>query len=129
MRRWSLLFCMTSLLAGACLVGCDDSSVSTPDGGRGGATGAGGMAGRGGQGGTTSTGGQDASLPWRDGGIADRFTLPDLPALLDALLGVVPPCGASEQEGAACTAGPTSACVPTSGRSVCLCPTGTWMCF
>ena len=128
MRRWTLRFCMASLLAGACLLGCDDSSVSTPDGGTGGATGAGGMAGRGGQGGTTSTGGQVTSLPWRDGGTADRFALPDLPTLPDALLGGVPPCGASEQQGASCTAGPTSACIPAGG-SVCLCPTGMWMCF
>jgi hypothetical protein len=101
---------LTSLMVGASLLACDDSSDSDPDG---------------------SVGQRDASqLQSKDAGYPDHFesgqhSEPDA----GNLLGEVPVCDASVQRGAPCTAGPTSACVPASGAVVCLCPTGTWVCF
>jgi hypothetical protein len=135
MCRWTLRFCVASLLVGVGHFGCDSSSTSDPDGGAevghgsGGVAGTGGVAGGGG--GDNSTGGQGTSLQWGDGGFPDHFTFPDLPPLPDVgiLPGGVPQCEASVQQGVSCTVGPDSACLPTSGGRVCLCPTGKWMCF
>jgi hypothetical protein len=138
MWRWTQRFCVASLMVGAGLLGCDNSSTSDPDGGADARRGSGGVAGTGGVtgggGGETSTGGRDTSLQLGDGGFPDPFPLPVLPPLPDAgnLLGGVPTCGASVQQGAPCTVGADSiiACRPASGGAVCLCPNGgTWMCF
>jgi hypothetical protein len=140
MRRWTLRFCLASLTIGACLYGCGDSSSSDSDGGTDAARGGGGISGGGGvqplggafaQGGATSTGQQSTSrLESRDAGFPDHFPLPDPLPRPDAGLPLgVPACEPLVQAGVPCTAGPTSACVPTSGGDVCLCPAGTWMCF
>ena len=138
MCRWTLRFCAASLMVGAGLLGCDNSSTSDPDGGPDARRGSGGVAGTGGitgeGGGETASGGRGSPLQWGDGGLPDRFPL--LPPLPDAgnLPGGVPTCGASVQElqGASCTVDPGSygGCRPTSGGAVCLCPNGgAWMCF
>jgi hypothetical protein len=141
MRRLTLRVCLASLTVGAYLFGCDDSATSASDGGAddvrggGGGVGAGGVTGAGGAfalGGATSTAQQSTSrLQSKDAGFPDHFTIPDPSPRPDADVthGGVPSCEASVRTGASCTPGPTSACVPTSGGAVCLCPTGTWMCF
>jgi len=146
MRRWTIRLLLTGLLVGAGLFGCDDSSAPDPDGGSdakhgsGGVTGTGGGIGGGGvqsaggalaQGGVTSTGGSGTGLQWGDGGPPDHFAVPDLPELPDLGIwqGGVPPCEVAVQQGVSCTGGATTACVPTAGGVVCLCPAGTWMCF
>jgi hypothetical protein len=147
MCRWTLRLCLVSLTVGACFFGCADSATSDSDGGAdvarggGGGGGAGGVTGAGGLqqvggafalGGSTSTGQQSTSrIQSNDAGFPDHPTLVDPFPRPDAgtLPGGVPSCEASVQRGVSCTAGPTSACVPTSAGTVCLCPTGTWVCF
>jgi hypothetical protein len=135
--RWTLRFCVASLMVGAGFFGCGSSSTSDPDGGADVRRGSGGVAGTGGitgeGGGETSSGGRGPPLQRGDGGLPDHFPLSVLPLLPDAgnLRGGVPTCGASVQQGASCTEDPgsTGSCKPTSGGAVCLCPNGTWMCF
>src|ERR1019366_2850235 len=146
MRRWPIRILAAGLVVGAVLFGCDGSSSSDPDGGSdakresGGVAGSGGVTGNGGMkstggalahGGVMSTGGRSTGLQWGDGGLPDHFLVPDLPPLPD--LGIwqvgVPPCEAPVQQGMSCFADPATACVPTAGGAVCLCPAGTWMCF
>ena len=114
MYRWTLRFCLAGCMAGGSLMSCGSST--SDDGGT--------DVGHGGQ--------SDADpIQAKDSGPPDHFLIPDLLPLPDAGsgLGSVPTCAPSVQRGVPCAPGPNSACLPASGQVVCLCPTGTWVCF